>query len=685
VEYKDKHILVSKYNKFQQEIILFEDEPDMMPVTLILPEPPNKNKIINHSRATANQKWERIPLPEHFAKFKRMPKDDIYKKLTSEDHKFILGEYEKFDAGFWFMNNGQLTYISGHNYLFLNYWNIDGITPEYRNPQRLKFLHWDKIEKDPNCFGMVEMTNRRAGKSAIAGCLGFARTFTNHNHNTGIQSKTNEDGKAFLQRAVVAPWRKLPFFMQPVFDNTSNPREEIRFFSPAIRGKNAAIDGFAVEDELESLITVRSSDEKAFDGYPLHTSICDEVGKTNPKEADVYKRWEVKKFCLVIGNTIRGKAMLTTTVEDMEEGGQQFVDIWNESHKSTIDPKTGRTKSGLHQHFTPAYEGLDGFVDEYGNSKVEEAKEFIANMFASAKGNPSKLISLKRKMPRTVAEAISASSKECQFNVEILDSRIEQFIYGNKHLARGNFRWKDNQRDTEVVFEPTPKGRWLVSYQFEESSMANRFNIVGGKKVPGNMSRFVAGADPYKFDETSGKRKSEGAGAVFMKQDHTIDPDSRDVSEWVTNCFVASYLFRPESKNDYGEDMLMMCHYYGCQMNPEINVSFLWDYFVERGYVKYLYFRKDARNKTVNTPGYHTNDGTKDTIFSEFETYIQYHGAREKHDEILKACREVDYKNLNPADLFVASGYALIAARNGVKIQETKRETKNELFETFYL
>jgi hypothetical protein len=680
---KDKHILVPQYPKFKQEIVLFEEEPDMATVTLQLPDPPNKSKIINASRATANQKWEVLSAPKHFAQFKRMPREEIYRKLTKEDHAFIQEEFAKFHNGFWFMNHGVLTYLTGHNYIFLNNWTIDGFHPEYRNAQRMKYLHWDKIEKDENCFGMIEMTGRRMAKSAIAGCIGFSRTFTSQFHNTGIQSKTNEDGKAFIQRAVIAPWRKLPFYMQPVFDNTTNPREGLRFFAPAIRGKSAS-ESFDIEDELESSIIVKSSHETAFDGYKLHTSIDDEAGKT--EEADIYKRWEVKKMCLTVGNRIIGKELMTSTVEDLEDmGGQAFVDIWKESHLSTINPKTGRTISGLHQHFTPAYDGLEGFVDQYGNSKIKEAKEYIDNVFASAKGNPSKLVSLKRKMPRNVAEAIASSSKECPFNVEILDSRIEDFVFGNKLVTRGNFRWKDNQKDTEVVFEPSSNGRFLVSYQFEDATMANRYQVVGGKRTPTNTGKFIAGADPYKFDDTSGNRKSLGAGAVFMKQDPMVDPDNKDVSQWSTNRFVVSYLFRPESKNEYGEDMIMMCHYYSCKMNPEINVSFLWDYFVERGYAAYLYYRKDGRNKTANTPGFHTNDGTKDLIFSEVENYIQYHGMREVHDEILKAFRSVDYKNLNPSDLFVACGYALIGARNSVRIQEPKRETKHQLFNTYYL
>jgi hypothetical protein len=677
------NILLPKYPKFKQEIVLFEDEPDMVTVTLHLPDPPNKSKIINASRATANQKWEVMPLPGHFSPFKRMPKEDIYRKLTKEDHEFIQGEFKKFEQGFWFMNHGVPTYITGTNYIFLNYWTIDGFHPEYREAQRKKLLHWQKIEADPNCFGMIEMTGRRMAKSAIAGCIGFCRTFTSPYHNCGIQSKTNEDGKAFLQRAVIAPWRKLPFFMQPVFDNTTNPREGLRFYSPAIRGKSAS-ESFYIEDELESSIVVKSSHETAFDGYKLHSSIDDEAGKT--EEADIYKRWEVKKLCLTVGNKIIGKELMTSTVEDLEEmGGQQFVDIWKESSLSTIDPKTGRTISGLHPHFNPAYEGLEGFVDEYGNSKIEEAKEYINNVLASAKGNPAKLVALKRKMPRNVAEAISASSKECPFNIEILDGRIEQFVFGNKYITRGNFRWKDNVRDSEVEFQPSANGKWLVSYQFEEKAMANRYMMMGNKKLPGNIAKFIGGADPYKFDETTGSRKSMGSGAWFMKQDQSIDPDNKEISEWVTNRFVCSYLARPESKNEYGEDMLMTCHYYGCQMNPEINVSFLWDYFVERGYEKYLYYRKDSRNKTASTPGYHTNDGTKDLIFSEVENFIQYHGAREVHDEILKAFREVNYKNLNPSDLFVACGYALIGARNSARIQQPTRTATQPLFNTYYL
>ena len=118
-------------------------------------------------------------------------------------------------------------------------------------------------------------------------------------------------------------------------------------------------------------------------------------------------------------------------------------------------------------------------------------------------------------------------------------------------------------------------------------------------------------------------------------------------------------------------------------MSPEITVPFLWTFFEDRGYGGYLYYAKKNNHRTSLTPGANANEGTTEAIFAGYDEYIEKHGRRELHGEILEQCREADITNLSPQDLFVAGGHAIIAAANSIRTPIYASNTKHKLFNTF--
>jgi hypothetical protein len=195
-----------------------------------------------------------------------------------------------------------------------------------------------------------------------------------------------------------------------------------------------------------------------------------------------------------------------------------------------------------------------------------------------------------------------------------------------------------------------------------ETAESNKFVIKDGLKVPTMKHLFIAGGDPYKYNITKGKKSeiSDGAGSVFRKFNPAIDHPDMSPEKWQTDDFCCTYSNRPADKKIYGEDMIMMCVYFGCEMFPEINVDFLWDYFEERGYKGYLYYQLDRKTrKRSKTPGATTNVNMQESIFAEMGSWIERRGKYTKHDEVIYQCREI-VDDMNPFDLFVASGYALV-------------------------
>ena len=645
-------ILLPQYKNFKQEILLFEGLDDIAVTQIILPDPPDIRKIAGYNLPQEKQKFTRTALPYN-----------LKGKPLDERTKFIDQEWDRRRNGYWFMNNGVMTYLTGTHYLYCNWNKIDIGYPKYRNTDAELFYHWKKAEDDDNCYGLIELTCRRQGKSYRVGVIVFDYITSHTNANGGMQSKTLMDVKKLFQKSVVQPWRKYPYFFQPVFDNTSFPKTELRFFTPAERGKESRMRLGEEMPELESLIDCQPSGELSYDGQKLHRYIADETGKTT--DANIYDRWEVVKKCLENEGRVIGKSIQTSSVEEMEkQGGKFFKQIWDESDPSQIEEGgNGKTISGLWKHFLPAYRGM--FYDAFGNCDEKKGRAKYEADRKQVEHDPRKLAAEKRKNPFTIKEAFRTDAKDCHFNPIIIQDRLDHYSMGNSDKQEGIFVWKDGIKDTIVEFKPTAKGqgRGFISRVLEDKD-ANRWMIDRGVRTPLNTTKFIAGGDPFKFNKTKGTRRSNGAGAVFGMHDTTIDPPGKDLSEWKTNRFVYTYEYRPATKNEYGEDMIMMCHYFGCKMFPEINVDFLLEYFEERGYGGYLLYRKDKKSgKIEKNAGGNTTNIIQEEIFREVELYIELHGNREIHDEYLQQCLDIE-ESMTDKDLFVACGYALLGAKS---------------------
>ena len=228
---------------------------------------------------------------------------------------------------------------------------------------------------DPNSLGMIECTKRRQGKTVRAGAFLYDLTSRAKNIYSGIQSKTLEDAKNnVFAKGLILPFKQLPDFFVPVYDTEKGvtPKSELRFFKQNKRGRNPEM--YDPRTELESTITFKSSDIFAYDGTKLHRYVADECGKT--KDVDVFERHQVVQFCLQLDGEIIGKCLYTTTVEEMDSGGEDFKRLWEASNQDERNAN-GRTKSGLYRYFLPAYKTL--YYDKFGYPNEEKAKQFYIN------------------------------------------------------------------------------------------------------------------------------------------------------------------------------------------------------------------------------------------------------------------------------------------------------------------
>jgi hypothetical protein len=188
-------------------------------------------------------------------------------------------------------------------------------------------------------------------------------------------------------------------------------------------------------------------------------------------------------------------------------------------------------------------------------------------------------------------------------------------------------------------------------------------------------------ADPFKFNDVDGKRKSNAAASIFWERDETIDPDDKPIHLWESFRTVATYVGRPITKNIFAEQCLMAAIYWGAELYPEIDVPIIWDYTIEAGYYGYLKFGYDINGRRKKTPGYSAR-GSQQHMMMETHDYIELHCERIRHIEVLEEYRKIkSIKDLTNRDLFVAVAGSLMGSK--YKATVIKKATRADVSSYF--
>jgi len=694
----------SRYEDYNKHIILCEDVPEILPYYVELPDPPPLEKFKNYGKDPMEQFYVRDKIPDKLLKMNRLPREEAF-NLAMKDKEcanFIAMVWDKRINGEWVFIRGIPFYLPGFYYMYLNFYHMDIGLPKFRLNDLYKAYWWKFCVVDqPRVYGGIDFSRRRIGKTFFGGNIQLEAVTRNKSFFVGNQSKTDDDVESLLHKAIVNPFRKYPFFLKPIYDPAGKMKRDIIF------------DDYGASGEaLESWIDCRSSVDTAYDGEKLHLYFMDEAGKMK-KPTDPVKMWDKVKPCLIEDDKIIGKALIDTTVEEMEKGGlERFLELWMDSSRKPEDNKInelGETLSGLVPHFIPSYKCF--IWDRFGFPIIENptgyqltdrerqsteadierglhklgAKELLDLKFRSIKDSRKRYSEI-RKFPRTVTEAFASSNTHCHFNSAILNDRLGFYLFEpEKGKVRGNFEWEDGNRFGNVVFRPRPDGRWLVSY-YPSQDKANQMLNNGGRAKPANFDKFVIGCDTFKYSVTTSNKPSRGAFYVWAYFDAAVEGD-KDEADWTTDDFVCEYLYRPSTVDLFAEDVLMTAKYYGCKVNPENNANIIWQKFEDWGFGGYLHYgkkivKKDGRTQIEEnkTPGATTlGNAMKDSMFASVDWYVETHGHRCKFPNSMKCYLEVQYDNMTPHDAFVGSAYTLMPVR------ELKQRPKVEIksFQSF--
>ena len=668
-------------------------------LNIALPKAPKE--CFKRSTSKVEQHWERQPIPRELSRIQSIFQwNEMAAEFKNRWVDYIENEFDFREQGFWFMNNGTPTYITGSHYMYLQWASIDIGYPDFREANRIYWIFWEACKADERSFGMIYLKIRRSGFSFMSSseCVNIGTLA--RDARIGILSKTGADAKKMFTDKVVPINNRLPFFFKPIMDGMDKPKTELAFRVPAskITKKNMYdIDNDAI-DGLDTSIDWKNTEENSYDGEKLIFLAHDESAKW-VKPNNIQNNWRVTKTCLRLGSKIIGKCMMGSTSNALSKGGQNYKDLYEDSMVGNRNAN-GQTKSGLYGLFIPMEWNMEGFIDIYGmpvfykpetpvkgvdGTMIKNgAVEYWEAEVDSLKSDSDALNEFYRQFPRTTSHAFRDESKQSLFNLTKIYQQIDynDSLVKEHFLTRGSFHWRDGVKDSKVVFTPDSRGRFLVSWT-PAKHLQNNVHTRNNSKHPGNEHLGSFGCDSYDISAVVGGRGSNGSLHGLTK----FHMDEAPVNE-----FFLEYIARPQTAEIFFEEVLMACVFYGMPILIENNKPRLLYHFKNRGYRHYCLNRPDKQyNKLSPTERElggipNSSEDVKQSHASAIESYIERYvgfdlaGAYRESDEMgtmpfirtLEDWAKFDINDRTKFDASISSGLAIMANQKHLYLPEKK-------------
>ena len=650
-----------------------------------------------------NNKWEPKEYPQELSRIKTIfewnSKSNEFKVKWVD---YIQQEFESREFGHWFMNNGKPTYITGSHYMYLQWSKIDVGLPDFRESNRIFHIFWEACKADDRSFGMCYLKNRRSGFSFMSSSETANIGTISKDAKLGILSKTGADAKEMFINKVVPIVRNYPFFFKPIQDGMDNPKTELSFRVPAkkITKKNMSETDTDEILGLDTTIDWLNTADNSYDGQKLLNLVHDESGKWLVPN-NILNNWRVTKTCLRLGSRIVGKCMMGSTVNALAKGGQNFKDLYYDSDPNKRNAN-GQTKSGLYSLFIPMEYNMEGFIDEYGFAVIDNPKTPIMgidgrlikvgavtyweNEVEALKHDADALNEFYRQYPRTESHAFRDESKQSLFNLTKIYQQIDynDSLIRDRVLTRGSFTWRNGEKDTEVIWTPDSRGRFLVSW-IPPESLRNNVVMRNGKRCPGNEEFGAFGCDPYDISGVVGGGGSNGA--LHGLTGTSLNP------EVPSNMFFLEYVARPQTADIFFEEVLMACVFYGMPILAENNKARMLYHFKNRGYRGFSMNRPDKNQAQLSKTEIeiggipNTSEDIKQTHAACIESYVEQYVGFDTEEtyrdsdlignmyftRTLEDWARYDINNRTKFDASISSGLAIMATRKHLFKTETKK------------
>lgn len=662
-----------------------------------LPEQPSVEKIENwgYPNNPKEQYWRKKEIPNFF-KSVEFDKDGNA-LLDEKQSEYAKEEVSRCKEGFWFMNNGIPTYITGKNYFYLQWWKLeDDIYPDYRDLDRRYFLflnHWEKI---PTCLGILIGKKRRQGQTSVATSNLVYECIFYKNSVCGLTSKTQIDAKAAFTNMVSFGYRQLPVFLKPKQLNNRDSVTELVFAHKSVDvkgGKGSSIDS---DTGHRSKIDYRAPSPNVYDSMRLSRILIDEGAKL-PKEVPFSTMISIISKTLVKGVKRVGFAECPSTTNAMSNGGEEFKKVWDNSNQFKYPEKT---PTRFVKYVTPAYDGYMGFIDKYGMSVIDEPTQeqykYLVDNFVGigdlteedVRGGAKKYLENKRKLltgsdleeairmePFNEEEMFMYAGNGCEYNAENFKNQIKELEENPVYIRQCRLVSKkekipkkfptDKEKEREVIsFMDDAKGGWFL---LEEPIKPNDYKEFGGYLEPKVESPYIIGCDTTQ--DRIAENGSNPAICVFKK---SVIVDGEETGMYP----VALWISPTRLDIHFDEEVRKACLWYSAKANYEIDRrTDYWRHFCKKNSQAFLQwtpkvlqnplkrnFRLEYGSRSgdpfqlqqmLEISKYYA-DGTDNEVYNG-------HVHRIKFIELLKQGLQYNHLDRTKSDLWVSLQMALVA------------------------
>ena len=697
-----KHVISNK-NKARSWVYGYDPKYDLVVISksgqigevyaingLLVALPKTPKLSYSRSKKKEEQYWEAMEYSKELSRIKSIFQwHETHDTFKAKWVDYVEAEFDRREEGFWFLNNGLPTYITGTHYMYLQWTKIDVGHPDFREANRVFYIFWEACKADKRSFGMCYLKIRRSGFSFMSSCEGVNQATITKDARIGILSKTGSDAKKMFTDKVVPISNNYPFFFRPIQDGMDKPKTEMAYRVPASKITKKNMYHLA-DEELEGLDTTidwKNTGDNSYDGEKLQLLLHDESGKWQ-KPDNILNNWRVTKTCLRLGSKVIGKCMMGSTSNALDKGGRNFKALYEDSFPSKRNAN-GQTKSGMYCLFIPMEWNMEGFIDQYGMPVLRTpekplmgiddelisvgAVDYWENEVSSLSQDADALNEFYRQFPRTESHAFRDESKQSIFNLTKIYQQIDynDSLIMDHHLTRGSFRWKDGIKDSKVIWSPDKAGRFLVGWT-PPPNMQNRVDIRNGRKFPGNEHLGTFGCDSY---DISGVVVGKGSNGSL----HGLTKFNMD--EAPSNEFFLEYIARPQTAEIFFEEVLMALVFYGMPILCENNKPRLLYHLKNRGYRAFSLNRPDKTytklSRTEKELGGipNTSEDVKQAHAAAIESYIEKHvgidmaGEYRDQDDMgtmyfrrtLEDWAKFDINNRTKFDASISTGLAIMA------------------------
>ncbi len=271
------------------------------------------------------------------------------------------------------------------------------------------------------------------------------------------------------------------------------------------------------------------------------------------------------------GSVVTGQIIIYGTGGDMFDGTvdledmfynpapynlKAFENIWDDDAKGTI--------CGF---FVPVQKNLVGYIDKDGNSDIQGAIDYqnsIRQLIKDTAKDPKALDQYITEYPQKPAEGFMRVSSNI-FPVAAINEWRNRLLVNKKfNIGVPGRMYRDE--NGKAKFQPDPSAKPITKFPHNEKEddlrgcvviwQAPYYDEATGQVPPG---LYITVNDPYAFDK-SASSISLGAAYVYKYVNGVSKPD-----DWL----VAGYVGRPDSQDEFNEQMFLLNEYYNGKIGFE--------------------------------------------------------------------------------------------------------------------